>query len=130
MQLKDALALLTHKSFYPEGPQSWADLGCGSGLFTSALASLLHSGSEIYAVDSNASALKKISSPNNVVIKPVQSDFITDNLDFNKLDGIMMANSFHYVKDKPAFIHKARLYLKPGSCFLIVEYDMDRQVPN
>jgi ubiquinone/menaquinone biosynthesis C-methylase UbiE len=128
MQLKDAIALLQHKNIDPSVTQTWTDLGCGSGLFTSALASLLQSGSIIYAVDRNLSALNKITSSNKVFIKPIAADFIEDPLDFNELDGILMANSLHYVKDKPAFIHKIISYLKPGGCFLIVEYDTDKPV--
>jgi len=41
-------------------PQSWCDLGCGSGTFTIALAQSLASGSTIHAVDLDQEALKAI----------------------------------------------------------------------
>jgi methylase of polypeptide subunit release factors len=41
-------------------PQSWCDLGCGSGTFTTALAQLLAPGSMIHAVDLNPGALKYV----------------------------------------------------------------------
>jgi ubiquinone/menaquinone biosynthesis C-methylase UbiE len=129
MDLKDAIALLRHNSFHPTGIQAWADLGSGSGLFTSALASQLASGSTIYAVDSNHSALTKIIVDDRIAIHPVQADFTVDRLDFSGLNGLLIANSLHYVNDKPAFILKAGGYIKPGGCFLIVEYDTDKPVP-
>ena len=42
------------------GPATWADLGCGDGTFTLALASLLPAGSTIYAVDQDAAALRAL----------------------------------------------------------------------
>lgn len=41
------------------------------------------------------------------------------------LDGILMANSLHYVRDKLELIQKLSACLKPGGNFLIVEYDTD-----
>ena len=38
-----------------------------------------------------------------------------------------MANAFHYVKDKPAFIEKIKKHLKPSGQMIIVEYDTVRQ---
>jgi len=126
MQLQDAIALITHADFKPAGKQTWADLGCGSGLFTSALASLLQPESMIYAIDNNDSAtFKKISSFNKVTIQAKRLDFVTDDLAINSLDGILMANSLHYVKDKVSFLDKAARYMKPANSFLIVEYDTD-----
>ncbi|MGH2647660.1 MAG: class I SAM-dependent methyltransferase, partial [Ginsengibacter sp.] len=43
-----------------------------------------------------------------------------------ELDGILMANSFHYVKDKNGLIEKLKSFLKSDGMFLIVEYDTDK----
>ncbi len=40
-----------------------------------------------------------------------------------ELDGILMANSFHYVKDKSRLIERLQSFLKSDGMFLIVEYD-------
>ena len=92
MQLNEAISLIQHDSFHPQGKQSWADLGCGSGLFTKALANILQPKSTIYAIDMNLPALKKLSSFNNVDIITQQSDFIADDLNLSELHGILMAS--------------------------------------
>jgi ubiquinone/menaquinone biosynthesis C-methylase UbiE len=125
MLLKEAIALLQHPDFKRKGKQVWADLGCGDGLFTYALASLLSPQSMIYAIDNNAAALQKISSTPDVSIQTLKLDFVNESLNISNLDGIFMANSLHYVKDKIAFLAKASGYMKQVSSFFIVEYDLD-----
>lgn len=97
--------------------QTWADLGCGSGLFTKALQGQLPAGSTVYAVDSRRQSL---SGPG---LHFVQADFENDALPLPSLDGVIMANSLHYVKDKPSLLEKLKTYLKPGAVFILVEYD-------
>ena len=129
MQLEEAIRLINHKEVMRSHPQRWADLGCGSGLFTAALASLLQKSSAIYAVDKSAHALQQVLASESVLIEKIEADFIQDDLRFRDLDGILMANSLHFVKDKTAFIHKAESYFKAKEYFLIVEYDMDVSNP-
>jgi ubiquinone/menaquinone biosynthesis C-methylase UbiE len=104
---------------------AWADLGCGDGLFTRALASLLEQQSEIYAVDVNKVALAKIQGVEGIHIKKVVANFERDELPFLQLDGILMANSLHFVEDKESFIKRAESWLSRDGSFVIVEYDMD-----
>lgn len=106
-------------------PQTWADLGCGSGLFTHALGHFLPAGSTIYAID-----LQPIVAPQTTPIHiiPRQLNFVTANLGLNNLDGILMANSLHYVKDQPAFLKRLKTYLKPDHTLVLIEYDTDRPV--
>ena len=108
------------------GPQIWADLGSGSGMFTLALAGLLPPESIIHAVDTSMASLNKIPGQyNSVKIEKNQIDFVTNPLPFHNLDGILMANSLHYVKDKKSFLTSLTTHLKNDGCFLIVEYDTD-----
>jgi len=128
MQLVEAVALL--KTGFPvtSSKTVWADLGCGSGLFTYALASLLQPGSVVYAIDKKPGVQHSVLS-NSVLINPVEADFEKYNFRFGKTDGILMANSLHYVKDKIHFIKRIKKYMNDGACFLVVEYDTDEPVP-
>ncbi|MDO1448416.1 hypothetical protein Q0590_19225 [Rhodocytophaga aerolata] len=125
MDLSEAINLIRYDGLFQENKAAWADLGSGSGLFTYALASLLPTGSVIYAVDQQAVVLSQLPNPKNTVIRQQQANFITDELQLPRLDGILMANSLHFVKDKIALIKKLGAYLKENSSFLIVEYDTE-----
>jgi len=118
MQLKEAISLIQTEEFIKDSQSAWADLGCGSGLFTQALAGILRMGSLIYAVDKNISSLKINSITNSVIIHPMESDFVNNILDLKNLDGILMANSLHFVRDKKSFLKKSNSYFR--------EYDTDK----
>jgi hypothetical protein len=60
MKISEAIALIRTSAIEWTRPQSWCDLGCGSGTFTVALAQSLVSGSTIDAVDLDQGALKGI----------------------------------------------------------------------
>ena len=123
MNLKDATVFISFENENPQ-PQLWLDLGCGTGLFTSALAGNLPPGSKIIAIDKDEEALKKIpATVNNVVIQTLAADFVYDALDVKEADGILMANSLHYVKDKETLLKKLISSMKTNGFFLIVEYD-------
>lgn len=125
MQLSDAIALIDHPSLHSSNTSTWADLGCGSGLFTQALSSFLTAGSTVHAID-KASVHQLPDHFNDVFIKKAQLDFVATPLLLSSLDGILMANSLHYVKEQLAFIKKAETSLHKNGSFLIVEYDTDR----
>jgi trans-aconitate methyltransferase len=126
MDIKDATALLQNDKIDFTAKKIWADLGCGSGTFTKALAQLLAPNSIIYAIDANQSALDKIPALySQVAINKSTHDFEKDSLPFKNLDGILMANALHYIKDKKVLINKLQAYLNENHAFLIVEYDID-----
>lgn len=129
MKLQEAIALLQNENLFENSPSVWADLGCGSGLFTEALASLLFAGSTIYAVDKTMSSFKTKHAPNDVEIKKRESDFVNHISELKNLDGILMANSLHFVKDKKVFLRNAKDTFRDLPCFLIVEYDNDMSNP-
>jgi len=127
METNEALKMLmpTKKNMFG-GIQEWADLGCGTGTFTLALAMLLRPESIIHAIDSNASSLKKISSSyHSIKIEKQKIDFVTENLHLKNIDGILMANSLHYVRDKKSFLKKLLETIRENGSFLIVEYDTE-----
>ena len=112
----------------PEGV--WADLGSGSGAFTLALADLIGPAGQIYSVDKDRGALREQervmrSRFSATTVHYLTADF-TQRLDLPPLDGIVMANSLHYVRKKEPMLQLIRSYLKPGGRLLIVEYNVDR----
>lgn len=126
MTLQEAI-LLIENNFIPQKTAArWIDLGCGNGLFTFALASLLQQGSSIEAVDKLPISLMALPNPHYAIITPHQIDFVKAAIPFYDLNGILMANSLHYVADKPAFIAKMKPHLAQDGCWLVVEYDTDK----
>lgn len=108
-------------------PQRWADLGCGSGVFTAALANILPSGSTILAVDKQVQNLAPVLD-NKVTIQPIQADFEDQLPVLYPVDGIMMANALHYVEDKRTFVQNLENYFKQDKKMIIAEYDTN--LPN
>src|SRR4051812_20971453 len=104
MELSQAIQLIDHPRLAQQNKALWADLGCGSGLFTYALANLLPNGSRIYALDKTDISLSQHGKPSHTVIEPIQADFLTQALKLPLLDGMLMANSLHYVPDQPRCI--------------------------
>ncbi len=126
MNPSDAIDLLAGLSPIDDMPQHWADLGCGNGTFTQALAHLLPEGSNILAIDKDPQVLKKM--PSHVQVRFQKADF--DSITLPKgLDGILMANSLHYVSDQCRFISEITAELKPEGALLLVEYNMDQSNP-
>lgn len=122
MNLETAIILIQSPLIQNPGPTRWADLGAGSGLFTKALARLLNPGSEIYAVDKKPAAAFA-DFPEEIILHKTELDFVMQELPFRNLNGILMANSFHYVKDKTVFIRKLKQTLKKTGILIMVEYD-------
>lgn len=125
MEINDAKLLLP--DFISVQPEIWADLGCGSGIFTYALAERLPCRSKIFAIDKNAQKLKE--SHHQVEINFLKTDFENDEFNLLPVGGIILANSLHFVKDKIKLIQKLEGYFENGSeKWVIVEYD--HSVPN
>jgi trans-aconitate methyltransferase len=124
VRLHDATEMLAGCGVGEFGPTTWADLGCGTGTFTIALADLLTPGSVIHAIDRDGPALRKIpSSHKSVSITTHRGDFTKQMWPFDRLDGILMANSLHYVDDQATFIRACEARMTSPRRFLIVEYD-------
>jgi SAM-dependent methyltransferase len=115
------------RSGVPAGPGVWADLGAGTGNFTRALAELLEPGSTVYAIDRDARAIAGQQHAqvlnNGAVIYPRQQDFM-QRLDLPLLDGVLMANALHFIRDQELLLGKVIDLLQPHGRILIVEYDV------
>ncbi|MBF6591206.1 MAG: methyltransferase domain-containing protein [Ktedonobacterales bacterium] len=115
------------------GGRVWADLGAGTGAFTLALADLLGPDGEIYAVDKDRGALSRLGEAMRARFPAVAwhalvADFARP-LSLASLDGVVMANSLHFVRQKDSVLQLVRGYLKPGGRLLLVEYNADRGNP-
>ena len=58
----------------------------------------------------------------------VAADF-SRTLDLPPLDGILMANSLHFFKDKEKVLRHVRTFLKSNGILLLVEYNVDSGNP-
>jgi ubiquinone/menaquinone biosynthesis C-methylase UbiE len=128
MNHTDHVNLLRPANISPGG--TWADFGAGSGAFTLALRELVGPHANIYAVDKDSRGFRdlekahreKFTTAQNV--HPVRADF-TGTLSLPPLDGIVMANSLHYFKDKEKVLRHVRSFLKMNGVLLLVEYNVD-----
>lgn len=127
MKISDAAALIRTPLIEWARPQSWCDLGCGDGTFTLALAQLLAPGSVILAVDLDPRALEAIPAQDNgVQIRKVLGDLRSPGLRLPSVDGILMANSLHFIREQHQLLGRL---LSVTDRFLIVEYDRSRPNP-
>lgn len=58
----------------------------------------------------------------------IAADF-TRTLDLPLLDGVVMANSLHFLRNKDATLQLIHSYLRPGGRLVLVEYNADRGNP-
>jgi SAM-dependent methyltransferase len=113
----------------------WADLGAGTGTFTRALAQTLGVESTIYAVDDDATAvaaLRPLAARSRVRIIPVKADFRSEldlpGLGAGLLDGVLLANSLHFVRDAQRVLQHIAKRVRAGGRVVLVEYD--RRAPS
>jgi ubiquinone/menaquinone biosynthesis C-methylase UbiE len=116
------------------GPR-WLELGAGTGAFTLALLDIIGEGADIVAVDQDAGALRTLDQTVGLrfpttAVRTIVADFTEPLLvEPASLDGVLMANSLHFVRDKVPVLRTAIDALKGGGRFLIVEYGADRGNP-
>lgn len=126
MTLSEAKQLISSPSLPTDQNQQWADLGCGDGLFSKALLTILPEGSIVHAIDQTQLTF---SEPN---IEFHRLNFEKDNLELPLLNGILMANSLHFIKDKSSLLRRLKDNLLPGGSSILIEYDLataNRWVP-
>jgi ubiquinone/menaquinone biosynthesis C-methylase UbiE len=128
MDHNDHVDLLRPANLKPGGV--YADFGAGSGAFTLALREVVGTDATMFAVDRDQSALgelekshrSRFGSTRNLILLP--NDF-SRPLDLPPLDGIMMANSLHFFRDREKILRHVREFLKPGGALILVEYNVD-----
>ncbi len=127
MDVRTAASLI--RAAVPPGAATWADLGAGAGTFTLALATLLGPEGHVYAVDKDASALAELreavaSATLGARITPLQHDFRKAHR-FPTLDGVVLANSLHFVPpdEQVGVLRRVKGYLRSGGRLVVVDYD-------
>lgn len=111
----------------------WADLGSGSGAFTLALADLLGPGGSIVSVDRDGHALAGQARLLDerfptLPVRYLRADLLDDldELAATPVDGVIMANALHFIRDRDLFISRLTSWIRPGGRFVLVEYDSDQ----
>ena len=133
MDHHDHVALIRDGIGEPGG--TWADIGAGTGAFTLALADLLGPGAHIVAVDRDARALRTNEAAVAARFPATRLTTLVADLagplDVPPLDGLVAANSLHFVdRDRQvAAIRSLSAHLRPGAPFIVIEYDADRGNP-
>jgi len=114
------------------GPR-WLELGAGDGEFTLALADVLGEGGHILAIDRDRRALAELVERlaarfPRTRVHTTADDFVRVLPD-GPFDGVLAANSLHFVADQPAIVRSIREALAPGGRLVLVEYDADHGNP-
>jgi ubiquinone/menaquinone biosynthesis C-methylase UbiE len=124
----EAVALI-HKAI-PRRGGTWADLGAGEGVFTRALVELVGPDGRVYALDRDpraVAALKRWATSQAGRVIPVVADFSRPfelpGLDRAQLDGMLLANALHFVRDAGTVLARLATWLRPGGRVVLVEYD-------
>ena len=112
-------------------PGVYADLGAGSGAFTLALRELVGSDSTLYAVNTDRSSLDKLEKAHRARFHSTENLLLLPNdfsrpLSLSPLDGVVIANSLHFFKDKITILRHVRAWLKPNAPLILVEYNVDK----
>ncbi|HLO35354.1 MAG TPA: class I SAM-dependent methyltransferase [Candidatus Deferrimicrobium sp.] len=114
------------------GPR-WLELGAGEGAFTLALADVLGPDARIEAIDRDAGALRRLADelPRRFPGRELRTrvgDF-RGALPAGPFDGVLAANSLHFVADPVEVLSRAAAVIRPGGRVVVIEYDADRGNP-
>lgn len=124
MNTSAAVALI--EAAVPRERGVWADIGAGEGTFTRALAQLLGPDARIYAVDRDGRALASLrrwAAREGADVIPVEADF-TRPLELpEQLDGLVVTNALHFIRDADVVLARLTALVRPGGRVVIVEYD-------
>ncbi|MFN8371942.1 MAG: class I SAM-dependent methyltransferase [Anaerolineae bacterium] len=130
MEHRDHVALIKAGVEGLSASNTWADLGAGAGAFTLALADCLGGNGTIYAVDQDRRVLDEQARLMRSRFPAINAHYLTANftrrLDLPPLDGVVMANSLHFERQKEVVLQLVRSYLKPGGRLILVEYNVDQ----
>jgi predicted methyltransferase len=102
-----------------------ADVGCGDGFYTIPLARFLGPSGKVYAEDISDAELIKLKEhlgkeglKNVEVIKGAEDD---PKLPADRLDAVLIVNSYHEMTAHAAMLRRVHDALKPGGTFVLME---------
>jgi ubiquinone/menaquinone biosynthesis C-methylase UbiE len=101
-----------------------ADLGAGSGWFTTRLASAVGTNGRVYAVDVNPVSLRELREalPKELTnIEIVRGDENDPKLPAGQLDAVLVVNAYHEFAEYAAVLDNVRAALKPGGRLVLIE---------
>lgn len=116
----------------PQDDATWHDLGAGTGTFTVALAHLLGRAATVHAVERDARSIETLRRQARDVAADARSATVVvhradfeEPLDLPPADGILMANSLHFVAydAQAALLRRLTTGLGVGGRVVLVEYD-------
>jgi predicted methyltransferase len=107
-----------------------ADIGAGTGYFTVRLAHLL-TGGKVYAVDLEPDMVKHLAArakrerlANVVAVQAAADDARLPE----KVDLVLMVDTYHHIDDRRGYFAKLKESLKPGGRVAIIDFTLDSEV--
>ena len=103
-----------------------ADLGAGTGLFSSPMAQAVAPGGKVYAVEIDkgffAAIQAKAKESNLSNVTTVLGEFTDPKLPAQDVDVAFMHDVLHHVEDRAGYLKSAARYVKPGGRFVVIDY--------
>jgi len=105
----------------------FADIGCGIGYFTISAALIIKPSNVVYAIDPSAEMIAEASKRADEAgvhhIKFVHSDPLDFKIPKASVDFALVANVFHEIAEKEAFVCLVKDILKPGGRMGLIEWN-------
>jgi SAM-dependent methyltransferase len=124
LNTSQAVALIA--AAVPRTTKTWVDIGAGEGTFSRALIQLLGRDARVFAVDRDQRSLASLhrwAQREQVNVIPVEADF-THPLELPELvDGMLLANVLHFVRNPDVVLGGLVRLVRPGGRVIIGEYD-------
>ena len=101
-----------------------ADVGAGSGFFTTRLARAVGAGGRVYAVDVNPVSLRELKAAlgsEGTNVETIRGDEHDPHLPAGRLDAALVVNAYHEFAEHQSMLRAILAALKPGGRFVIVE---------
>jgi ubiquinone/menaquinone biosynthesis C-methylase UbiE len=102
-----------------------ADIGAGTGYFTVYLSAMVGDEGRVYAVDTEQAMLdhlKQRREINQKVVVPILAEPRDPKLPAGEIDLILIANTWHHIRDRSHYLPLLRRALNPGGRVVVIDY--------